>query len=847
MYDPKRLKQDAEKLRHSRYFDETWYLENYTDVAMLHMDAAEHYLKYGTMMRRDPGPDFFTGFYADTHAKEIPKGTNPLLYHMEQKGGGVSLAPPATHILKAAQSFSWDRGYDDAIQLAEKYLPQELQYTSDILRANKSAEHQDETSWLKHINAYLQHFSLASISLSPDAGSLMTRLGTDVLPCVEDGPLVSVLMPAWNAKDTIRYSVSSILQQTWKHIELIIVDDASTDGTWDIIQQLAASDPRVTALRNSANAGPYVSKNIALTQARGDFITGHDADDWAHPQRIERHVRYMDTSGSPASLSGMLRMASTGEFVRFNPIGGLVHDGATRGAFISLMATAQYFHDVLGYWDQVRVGGDSELIRRIEKLQGHAIPILQEPTMLCLDNPEGLTNHPVLGHSESSGVSPIRRQYKNAFTQHHATIQKANSRIGFPLWKRPFPAPSDICASTDQLRVLIDDYSQRIALEKNVIADVVIATDFRLPGGNASSTLDEITTFIEAGLTVSLINCPVDDDLGKPLSKRYAPYTNLITNWSKLGRIDCKVFICRHPKVVVSSAFRHIAPKVHTDAAYIVKNNSSMRASGVPVYDIAELVAAAKHIQAEKLLFCPISPVMRAELLDARQKQGLDFTLTEENWTPTFDLALYKHAPKARMDPPFRVGRHGRDSHEKWIETPSLLRKAFPTSDDFRIRILGGAKNAKLILKKFPKNWEILDFGSIEPYQYLSELDVFAYFPNTRLSEGFGRTIVEAMLAGIPVILPARFSKTFDDLPLYAGPRNVETVVRRLSQNDTERVCYLKEVQDIAIARYSSTAIQRRFSGSGLWKEDSDSSQPLQKLTEASLSFRNRMMKDNPK
>ena len=84
-----------------------------------------------------------------------------------------------------------------------------------------------------------------------------------------------VMMPAWNSEDTLEAAAMSILDQTWQNLELLIVDDASHDDTWAVMEILARRDERVRITRNKVNVGPYVSKNVALGHARGDWITGH--------------------------------------------------------------------------------------------------------------------------------------------------------------------------------------------------------------------------------------------------------------------------------------------------------------------------------------------------------------------------------------------------------------------------------------------------------------------------------------------------------------------------------------------------------------------------------------------
>lgn len=70
-------------LKGSGFVDAAWYLERYRDVAALGMDAAAHYLKYGAMMGRDPGPDFNTGFYLETYADVAQNKLNPLLHYVQ--------------------------------------------------------------------------------------------------------------------------------------------------------------------------------------------------------------------------------------------------------------------------------------------------------------------------------------------------------------------------------------------------------------------------------------------------------------------------------------------------------------------------------------------------------------------------------------------------------------------------------------------------------------------------------------------------------------------------------------------------------------------------------------------
>ena len=101
---------------------------------------------------------------------------------------------------------------------------------------------------------------------------------------------ISVLMPAYNSSATIAPAIESILGQTWDDLQLIVVDDCSTDDTFAIAQRYSEHDPRVIAVRQPQNMGAYAARNTAAGLSTGDFITVHDSDDWSHPQKLEAQM-----------------------------------------------------------------------------------------------------------------------------------------------------------------------------------------------------------------------------------------------------------------------------------------------------------------------------------------------------------------------------------------------------------------------------------------------------------------------------------------------------------------------------------------------------------------------------
>ena len=118
-------------------------------------------------------------------------------------------------------------------------------------------------------------------------------------------PKVSVVMSVCDGERYLYDSLKSICNQTLDDFELIVVDDGSTDGTWQILSEYAARDSRVSLIRNEKNAGLTKSLNKALALVRGQYIARHDADDLALPSRFEKQVRFLDEH-SEVGLIGAL-------------------------------------------------------------------------------------------------------------------------------------------------------------------------------------------------------------------------------------------------------------------------------------------------------------------------------------------------------------------------------------------------------------------------------------------------------------------------------------------------------------------------------------------------------------
>jgi len=122
-------------------------------------------------------------------------------------------------------------------------------------------------------------------------------------------PFVSVIITVYNGEKYIEQSVKSILEQTYKNFELIVIDDASTDGT--AAKLCVFTDPRIHISTNETNLGIYLSRNIGIKMACGQYLFVMDDDDLALPYRIEKQLFYMSNHPEVGICSSSFRRFGT--------------------------------------------------------------------------------------------------------------------------------------------------------------------------------------------------------------------------------------------------------------------------------------------------------------------------------------------------------------------------------------------------------------------------------------------------------------------------------------------------------------------------------------------------------
>lgn len=118
--------------------------------------------------------------------------------------------------------------------------------------------------------------------------------------------LVSIIIPVYNVRDYIMETIGSVLMQTYANWELLLVEDGSTDGTAETVEQYLAGkqDPRIRLLRQPSNQGAARSRNRGLREARGRYIAFLDSDDLWEPEKLERQLAFLHQKQAAFTFTG---------------------------------------------------------------------------------------------------------------------------------------------------------------------------------------------------------------------------------------------------------------------------------------------------------------------------------------------------------------------------------------------------------------------------------------------------------------------------------------------------------------------------------------------------------------
>jgi len=703
----------------SDLFDATWYSSNYADVALSGLAPAEHYLKIGAMLGRDPSRAFSTIAYLQAFPDVAEAAVNPL-YHYLKSGraegrrlpqsmrhaapattagqgdaNGTALAAPDAATKLAATIADIEQltaklwgGYSqpalaalEAIKKNQKVASQDraevafnlMQWyyvEGDFRRAHQNIElfnllHAEPLS-----RRYVVACSLCLIKLGrfETAAALLrqalnrepnesnyhflmaavVRLTTETdadeaqlvwlaqafeamgltpiekkdksLPLSFDNIIarpapskrkqdwkVSIIIPAYSAEATISYAVESLQLQTWRNIEIIVVDDCSPDATCDIIERMARDDSRIKLIRKTVNEGAYPARNTGLQHVTGDLIMIHDSDDWSHPEKIEIQIASLKKAKTAIGvMSAWIRVDD--DFIP--SVHSRPRNSLKSLSFPSLMFKREVI-DQIGPWPSVRVSGDAEFKTRIERHYGtNAIARVgsKRALSISLSREDSLTQHSAT-HINSLHFG-LRWHYRALYNFLH--VHNSDTRYD----------SSDFVSGHN---LVLGNRSKRNA--DTLALDCVYVSDF----ADESVFLNTIAAACEAGKKVAIFHWRAyGSDIGSPLSPDVYRLCvkHSIVILSPLDTVQTEQVVCLN--VALLQELQDNFPNLRTQQVLVlVDRYCDEQDSAATLYDIGQVRANVMALFEQEPSWIPVSDHMaRLMAADSRYPASAAAPLT---------------------------------------------------------------------------------------------------------------------------------------------------------------------------------------------------------------------------
>ncbi len=628
--------------------------------------------------------------------------------------------------------------------------------------SSQSVSDLEVDEWLRSFNKVFFENELwpvgleRTVNLVPFDALTVRRDEADMVKAKGSGvPVVSVVMTAYKPESRqILTSARSILQQTLKQIELIIVDDASGDDYQDVFDELQALDPRVRVIQLEQNSGTYAARNVGLFEANGEFYTGQDDDDWSHPQRLEHQVRFMREN--PTAIGCRVDALLCNEELSRLRLG---YKSINSNASSLMVRTADL--KKIGGFLETRKAADTEVAKRIEKRFQKKVQPIRLPLTIVRILADSLSR----SEFAAGWSHPARNQFKSSYEHWHANSQ-----------------PHDLDVVQGVLPEVAVPRRFRVLNSGQKSYQVVLAGDWRKWGGPQKSMLEEIHALKSAGMTVAVLHL----EAGRFMSTKVdflAPQIQGLINSGYVDEvlfddaIDIDLLILRYPPILQFMADQPTALRIKR--MFITANQAPSELDGSDIrYLVRDCHEKAQVCFTRSVTWVPQGPQVREAIevyLAKHELEPFDFPgiLALNEWHTSIPRQKRGNRPV--------IGRHSRDNEMKWPESKELIGLAYPLSSDIQVRVMGGGKAPSRLLKTqdFPDNWTVLERDAMGVYDFLDSLDFYVFFQNSQAVEAFGRSILEAIAANLVVILPRQFQQVFGRAAVYCEAADVEGLVRK--------------------------------------------------------------------
>ena len=337
--------------------------------------------------------------------------------------------------------------YSEAIHIYESVIAQNPQLekicTFNLNLAKKRAIQEFDTkTLLKQSVDAKKEAQLYLNDLYIEVADAISKIGHYEM---KDQPLVSILMTSHNIEEYVAEAVTSVLRQSYSNLEIIIVDDNSSDKTRSILERLSRATPKVKIKFLNTNLGTYYAKNIGFQMSKGEYIFFQDCDDICHPERIKLSMLSMLKEGV---------IGIRGSYSRVLYPQGLVLNVNGLYKKLGLITTGykrSVFQDI-GYFNCTSKASDEEFFNRArlyygrEKIVDLSLPLyyntFREGSLFA----DMIGNDPTMTNTIEQIPSESRRHYAAEFNKIHQSLEKQQFKnfFKFPVLRDLIPVKQDM-------------------------------------------------------------------------------------------------------------------------------------------------------------------------------------------------------------------------------------------------------------------------------------------------------------------------------------------------------------------------------------------------------------------
>lgn len=641
----------------------------------------------------------------------------------------------------------------------------ELRWSIETDLVNPFTQRQAVGPWSAAFSRIFQ--SLEPIDVRDADQAPFERL-TAVPTATTGGELVSVVMPVYRPDRGVLAAARSVLAQSWSDVELIVVDDGSPAEFRDLFAAVAELDRRVRIVRADANGGTYAARNLGLDAARGTYVTFHDADDWAHPRRIETQVRPM--LERPDLLGTRSRAVRTFPDLRVTYVGY----PPIRVNASSLLFRRRQALDAIGHFDDVRKSGDIEFPARLIAAVPGSVTDLDGPPLSVVQLRKGSLSR---ADAVPGWLHWERLAYRDRYREWHSRIRHGLADPRLPARRRPFPIPAASWASNPSTA----------APETRRRFDVVYLDDWRKTRGVRFESVAEVGTLVAAGRSVAVADAEALVPLTAHREDRSWTLSRLVADGVPFvyldEDVDAELLVVADPGVLQILPERAAGLRAANVIVLTDGPDAHLRPDEVELgFRIADCNATSEREFDTRPVWLPRS---------AHARQWLRHTAPDVRLADG-ELPVAPGAPgrrtTRRSGPRPVIGHHLPDCPASWPADRHTLLAAYPDDGLVDVRILRAGKSAAARIGTAlpPASWVAFDRQPLTAAEFLRQLDMFVYFGQGGLNRDAVRSVLEAMAAGCVAVLPASFADEFGAAAVYATAETAASTVLELHA-DPER------------------------------------------------------------